>query len=99
MCDGQAGDRVGFDLATTSVILGSDGRESSPDGRFSEVASHACAGARRHGREQARMADDPIDRSRLPIADPGFAGVANRTLEGSRPDRGLIGHVAHGISG
>jgi hypothetical protein len=45
------------------------------------------------------MADDPIDRSRLPIADQGLAGVANRTLEGSRPDWGLIGHVAHGISG
>jgi len=43
------------------------------------------------------MADDPIDRSRLLIT--GFAGVANRTLEGSRPDWGLIGHVAHGISG
>jgi hypothetical protein len=28
------------------------------------------------------MADDPIDRTRLPIADPEFAGVANRTLEG-----------------
>jgi hypothetical protein len=45
------------------------------------------------------MADDPIDRSRLPITDPGFAGVANRTPEGSRPDWDLIGHVAHGISG
>jgi hypothetical protein len=45
------------------------------------------------------MADDPIDRSRLPIADPEFAGVANRTPEGSRPDWDLIGHVAHGISG
>ena len=45
------------------------------------------------------MADDPIDRSRLLIADPGFADVANRTLEGSRPDWGLTGHVAYGISG
>ena len=45
------------------------------------------------------MSDDPIDRSRLSTADPGFAGVANRALEGSRPDWGLIGHVAHGISG
>jgi hypothetical protein len=45
------------------------------------------------------MADDPIDRSRLPIADPGFAGVANRTRPGSRPDWGLIGHVTHSISG
>ena len=25
---------------------------------------------------------------------PGFTGVANRTLEGSQPDWGLIGHVA-----
>jgi hypothetical protein len=38
--------------------------------------------------------DAPIDRSRLPIADPQFTGVANRTLEGSRPDWSLIGHVA-----
>ncbi len=45
------------------------------------------------------MAADLIDRSRIPIADPGFADAANRTLEGTRPDRGLIGHVAHGISG
>jgi hypothetical protein len=45
------------------------------------------------------MADDPIDRSRLPIADPGFAGVANQTREGTRPDRGLIGPVTCGISG
>ena len=28
------------------------------------------------------MADDPIDRTRLPIADPAFTGVANRTLAG-----------------
>ena len=40
------------------------------------------------------MTDDRIDRTRLPIADPKFAGVANRTLEGSRPDWGLIRHVA-----
>jgi len=25
------------------------------------------------------MADEPVDRSRLPIADPAFTGVANRT--------------------
>jgi len=37
---------------------------------------------------------DPVDRARLPIADPAFTGVANRTLEGSRPDWGLIGHIA-----
>lgn len=45
------------------------------------------------------MSDNPIGRSPLPIADPGFAGVANRALAGARPDWGLIGHVAHGISG
>jgi hypothetical protein len=45
------------------------------------------------------MADDPIDRSRLPITDQGSAGAANRTREGARPDWGLTGHVAHGISG
>src|SRR3954469_25115276 len=40
------------------------------------------------------MAGSSIDRSRLPVADPEFAGVANRTLEGSRPGWDLIGHVA-----
>jgi arylsulfatase len=40
------------------------------------------------------MADNRIDRTGLPIADPKFAGVVNRTLQGSRPDWGLIGHVA-----
>lgn len=39
------------------------------------------------------MADVPFNRTRLPIADPGYAGVANRTLAGSAPDWGLIGHV------
>ena len=39
------------------------------------------------------MADTPVDRTRLPIAGPAFTGVANRTLAGSRPDWGLIGHV------
>ena len=32
------------------------------------------------------------DRAHLPIRRPGFSGVANRTLEGSRPDWDLIGH-------
>ena len=40
------------------------------------------------------MADAPIDRTRLPVADPAFKGTANRTLAGSAPDWGLIGHVA-----
>ena len=40
------------------------------------------------------MTDNLIDRTRLPIADPKFAGVVNRTLAGSRPDWGPIGHVA-----
>ena len=39
------------------------------------------------------MADTPIDRTRLPVADPAFKGTANRTLAGSAPDWGLIGHV------
>ncbi|MFY9867468.1 MAG: sulfatase-like hydrolase/transferase, partial [Trebonia sp.] len=39
------------------------------------------------------MTDAPIDRTRLPIADPAFKGTANRTLAGSAPDWGLIGHV------
>ena len=33
------------------------------------------------------------DRSKLPIARPPFGGVANKTLEGSQPDWGSIGHV------
>ena len=39
------------------------------------------------------VADAPIDRTRLPMADPAFKGTANRTLAGSAPDWGLIGHV------
>jgi hypothetical protein len=41
------------------------------------AALHADSGA---------MADDPIDRTRLPITDPAFMGVANRSLDGSRPE-------------
>ena len=33
-----------------------------------------------------------VDRSRLPIRRKTFDGVANRTLDGSQPDWGLIGH-------
>ena len=33
------------------------------------------------------------DRSKLPIRMPPFSGVANRTLDGSQPDWGQIGHV------
>jgi arylsulfatase len=33
------------------------------------------------------------DRSKLPIRREPFQGVANRTLEGSKPDWGTIGHV------
>jgi hypothetical protein len=36
---------------------------------------------------------DQVDRTVLPIRRPPFAGVANRTLGGSQPDWGLIGHV------
>ena len=32
------------------------------------------------------------DRTKLPIRRPPFAGVANRTLDGSQPDWNLIGH-------
>ena len=32
------------------------------------------------------------DRSTLPIRRETFAGVANRTLDGSKPDWNLIGH-------
>jgi hypothetical protein len=32
------------------------------------------------------------DRSRLPIRRPTFAGVVNKTLDGSEPDWNLIGH-------
>ena len=43
----------------------------------------------------ANEGDDPVtdvDRSKLPIRRPPFAGVANRTLDGSQPDWNLIGH-------
>ena len=33
-----------------------------------------------------------VDRSRLPIRRKTFAGVVNRTLDGSQPDWNLIGH-------
>ena len=36
---------------------------------------------------------DEADRSVLPIRRPPFAGVADKTLGGSEPDWGLIGHV------
>jgi hypothetical protein len=36
---------------------------------------------------------DQVDRSVLPIRRPPFAGVAGKTLGGSQPDWGLIGHV------
>ena len=36
---------------------------------------------------------DQVDRTVLPIRRPPFAGVAGKTLGGSRPDWGLIGHV------
>src|SRR5438477_12898532 len=36
---------------------------------------------------------DQVDRSVLPIRRPPFRGVADKTLGGSQPDWGLIGHV------
>ena len=39
------------------------------------------------------MANASIDRTKLPIAGPKFAGTANRTLAGSQPDWDLIGHI------
>ena len=36
---------------------------------------------------------DQVDRTVLPIRRPPFRGVANKTLGGSQPDWGLIGHV------
>ena len=33
------------------------------------------------------------DRSKLPIQSAPFGGVANRTLDGSKPDWSTIGHV------
>jgi hypothetical protein len=35
-----------------------------------------------------------IDRSRLAIADPSFAGRRGRTLADSTPDWGLVGDVS-----
>jgi arylsulfatase len=39
------------------------------------------------------MAGESIDRTRLPIRRPSFGGVVNRTLAGSEPDWGQIGHI------
>ena len=39
------------------------------------------------------MAEVPIDRTRLPIRRPPFQGAINRTLAGSQPDWGQIGHI------
>jgi arylsulfatase A-like enzyme len=39
------------------------------------------------------MPADPIDRTVLPIRRPPFAGVTNRTLDGSEPDWNQAGHV------
>ena len=36
---------------------------------------------------------DEVDRTVLPIRRPPFTGVAAKTLGGSEPDWGLIGHV------
>jgi hypothetical protein len=38
---------------------------------------------------------DRVDGSVLPIRRAPFAGVADKTLGGSQPDWGLIGHVKH----
>jgi arylsulfatase A-like enzyme len=39
------------------------------------------------------MAGESIDRTRLAIRRPPFQGVINRTLAGSEPDWGQIGHI------
>ena len=39
------------------------------------------------------MSDQTIDRTKLPIRRPQFQGVLSRTLDGSQPDWGQIGHV------
>jgi arylsulfatase A-like enzyme len=39
------------------------------------------------------MPGESIDRTRLPIRRPPFQGVINRTLVGSKPDWGQIGHI------
>jgi hypothetical protein len=36
---------------------------------------------------------ESIDRTRLPIRRPPFQGIVNRTLAGSQPDWGQIGHI------
>jgi arylsulfatase len=40
------------------------------------------------------VAGEPIDRTRLPIRRPPFQGTVNRTLAGSEPDWGQIGHIS-----
>ena len=42
------------------------------------------------------MPEEPMDRTRLPIRRPSFQGVVNRTLAGSMPDWGQIGHIERG---
>lgn len=39
------------------------------------------------------MPGESIDRTRLPIRRPPFQGVVNRTLAGSEPDWGQLGHI------
>jgi arylsulfatase A-like enzyme len=39
------------------------------------------------------MPGESIDRTRLPIRRPPFQGIVNRTLAGSQPDWGQIGHI------
>ncbi len=37
------------------------------------------------------MSDETVDRSKLPIRRPPFTGVTAKTLDGSKPDREVIG--------
>ena len=55
-----------------------------------------AAQVRKHGSAQPRTRGQSMsqpDRSKLPIRQHRFAGVANRTLDGSQPDWDVIGHV------
>jgi hypothetical protein len=45
------------------------------------------------GHETAEVAISQLDRSKLPIRQQPFRGVANRTLDGSQLDWNAIGHV------
>jgi hypothetical protein len=61
-----------------------------------EVVAEESIQAAAPGADRERSGAIPgesIDRTRLPIRRPPFQGIVNRTLAGSQPDWGQIGHI------